>query len=391
MDENDTEAQTITNTGAEYGEPQLPPMPHSFRVNSADRAPRGLPRTRHQLSGRQVQSSPTRHHGSEVAPIELDLTPKPVRRQLFPSPDKTRVCSDPGPLTESTTNECSLPAFVRRSPRLNKTRDVFVIPTAAVEVMVHGKENVAPTPVIVDDGLADLFEDGPAGVELPPPMTPTPKRRSERILLKTPSKTPQRQFGAQLSPNVEQLHVFRTPKNKQDRHPALAALLGSVQKNVLEMTPITRSIHDALTSDLPMDLNFTEDHMMLRGGGRKETPGHSASFDFPDLPSLKNSSPFAGDQHLNFGFSELTTDQLTSDMIDPFANSAMPSSPPGGLFEYLDSTQMDPSISMMWDSMINANDGDSPGESAYPDPEGLDVADTTAHSLRRSPRRQKAR
>ena len=389
VDENDTETQTIADTGAEEGEPQLPPMPHSFRVNSADRARRGLPRTRHQLSERQVQSSPTRGHGSEGAPIELDLTPKPVRRQLFPSPDKNRVCSDPGPLTESTTNKRNFPAFVRRSPRLNKTRNVFATPAAAVEVVVDGKENMAPIPAIADDGLADLFEEDPADIELPP-MTPTPKRRSERILFKTPSKTPQRQFGAQLSPNVEQLHLFRTPKNKQERHPALAALLGTVQKDVLEMTPITRSIHDALTSDQPKDLNFTEDHMLLRSGGRKEASRHSASFDFPELPSLKNSSPFSGDHHLNFGFSEMTTDQLTSDMIDPFANSAMPSSPPGALFEYLDSAQMDPSMNAMWDSMIDANGGDAIQDSAYPDPEGLGVADTAAHAIRRSPRKQKA-
>ncbi|KAJ9602845.1 hypothetical protein H2200_012625 [Cladophialophora chaetospira] len=390
-EDNDADLQPAANSIADDGEPQLPPMPQSFRANSADRGPRGLPRTRHQMSGRQVQSSPTRGPGSEGVPIELDLTPKPVRRQLFPSPDKIRVCSDPGPQMEAQKSDARLPAFVRRSPRLNKTRDVFAIPAAAVEVAVDGKENVAPTPAVVDDGLADLFEEGPDEVELPPPTTPTPKRRSERILLKTPSKTPQRQFGAQLSPNAERLPIFRTPKYKQDQHPALAALLGSVQKDILEMTPITRSIHDALTSDQPMGMDFHNDHMILRSGGRKETPKKSISFDFPDLPSLKNSSPFSGDNHLNFGFSELTTDQLTSDMIDPFANSAMPSSPPGGLFGYLDSAEMEESVNAMWDKMIDPSGGQSIEESAYPDPEGLTVAETASHALRRSPRRQKAK
>ena len=177
-----------------------------------------------------------------------------------------------------------LPAFVRRSPRLNKVRNLFAVPGAVVGVVVDGKENVAPAPEMLDYGLTDLFEEGPADVELPlPPMTPTPKRRSERILLKTPSKTPQRQFGSQLSPNAEQPPIFRTPKNKQDHHPALTALLGTVPKNVLEMTPFSRSIHEAMTSDLPMEFNLIEhDTVMLRGsGGRKETPRKSNSFDFP--------------------------------------------------------------------------------------------------------------
>ncbi|OCT45026.1 hypothetical protein CLCR_05390 [Cladophialophora carrionii] len=385
-EENEAEAQPTASVNAEEGEPQLPPMPQPFRASSTDLGPRGLPRTRHHTSGREVKSSPTRGHGSEDAPIEVDLTPKPVRRQLFPSPDKMRLCSDPGPQREPTMIKNPLPAFVRRSPRLNKTRDVFAGPTAIVEVAIDGKENVAPAPDIVDDGLADLFEDDSADVELPPPTTPTPKRRSERILL----KTPQRQFGAQLSPNAEQLPFLRTPKNGLE-HPALAALLGSAQKNVLEMTPISRSIHEALTSDQPMGMKFMPtDYMTLRSGGRKETPKKSISFDFPDLPSLKNSSPTSGNQLADFGMSEMTTGQLTSDMIDPFANSAMPSSPPVGLFGYFDGVEMGESVNAMWDKFLDPNGADPVADSAYPDPEGLAVADTGGHALRRSPRRQKS-
>ncbi|KIW33669.1 uncharacterized protein PV07_00499 [Cladophialophora immunda] len=389
-EENDTEVSHTDNVAADNGEPELPPIPRSLRANSAGPRARGLQaRTRHQSGGRQVQSSPARAPGSEDIPIEIDLTPKPVRRQLFPSPDKPQIPSDSGPTSKAT--DSSLPAFVRRSPRLNKTRNVFAVPAAAIELGVDGKENVPPVSAVIDDGLAELFEETPADIQIPP-MTPTPKRRSERILLKTPSKTPQRQFGAQLSPNAEQTPHFRTPKVKHDLHPALTALLGTVQKDVQQMTPFSRSIHEALTSDCPLDLNLTEeDKALLRDNGKRETPKKAISFDFPDLPSLKNSSPISGDQLMNFAFSEMTTDQLTSDLIDPFTNTAMTSSPPGGFFGYLDTTDMENGINSMWESLVDVNAAYHSSQSAYPDPEALTVPGTAAQGVRRSPRKQNAK
>ncbi|OAL33257.1 hypothetical protein AYO20_07419 [Fonsecaea nubica] len=389
-EENDTEISQNGNTAADDSEPQLPPIPRSLRANSADPGARGLRAgTRHQTGGRQVQSSPTRGHGSEDFPVEIDLTPKPVRRQLFPSPDKPQLCSGSGPA--STAMHSSLPAFVRRSPRLNKTRDAFAVPAAAVELQVDGKENVAPVPAVVDDGLAELFEEGHTDIQLPP-MTPTPKRRSERILLKTPSKTPQRQFGAMLSPNLEQSPHFRTPKAKQDLHPALTALLGTGQKDVHQMTPFTRSIHEALTSDRPLGINLTEeDKALLRDCEKKATPQKAISFDFPDLPSLKNSSPISGDQLLNFSFSEMTTDQLTSDLIDPFTNTAMTSSPPPGFFSYFDTADVENGVNSMWESLVDVNAAYQSGQSAYPDPETLAIPRAVPQGVRRSPRRQNAK
>lgn len=384
-EENENEALSNDEPMADYAEPQLPPMPRTFRASSADPEPRGLQaRTRHRGSDRQVRSSPGQApaHGSEGAPIEADLTPKPVRRQLFPSPEKGQVRADPGATMTMVEPTTHLPAFVRRSPRLNKTRDVFGMPSGAVAVTVDGKENVTPAIGAIDDGLADLFEEGPVDVELPP-MTPTPKRRSER-LLKTPSKTPQRQFGADVSPNVGLLPSFRTPRSKQGQHPALAALLGTVQKNVLEMTPFTRSIHDALTSEAPYALAGDEtSKAALPNEARQATPKKAITFDFPDLPSLKNSSPISHDQLINFNFSELTTDHLTSDFHDPFApHTTMTSSPPAGLFNFLDPS--DAAVSLMWDDMIEAD----AAESSYEDPEALAMS-TSIQPLRRSPRQQR--
>jgi hypothetical protein len=344
-----------------------------------------LPRHRH-TTARQVKSSPARGHGSEDVPIELDLTPKPVRRQLFPSPDKVQVRSDPGAQAAVTKASESLPSFVRRSPRLNKTRDVFAVPNVPVAISVGGKENLPPM-TGVEDELDDLFDEAATEVDLPlPPVTP--KRRSERILLKTPSKTPGREFGTEMSHNASQLPIFRTPRQKQAQHPALAALIGSVQKNVMEMTPFTRSIHEAMTSDLP-EINL--DEAPFPATGLQPSPP-KLSFDFPDLPSLKNSSPISGnDQLVNFGLSEMTTDRLDSDMMDPFVNGTMPSSPPvDGFYGYFDHNAGDDGLNAMWDEMVQG-DGLDEETSKYPDPEGLMVAERGDHMLRRSPRRQKVK
>ncbi|KEF55441.1 uncharacterized protein A1O9_08191 [Exophiala aquamarina CBS 119918] len=387
-DENENESSNNEEYMPDDGEPQLPHMPHSHRASSADPGPRGLQaRTKQRATERQVQSSPGQAHGSEALPIQIGFTPKSVRRQLFPSPEKTQVRSDPGPTAASSQgNPIHLPAFVRRSPRLNKTRDCFAHQGAAVEVTVDGKENAAPALQILDESIDHLFEEGPGDLELPP-MTPTPKRRSERLLLKTPSQTPSRQFGADLSPNAELLPIFRTPKVKHTNQQAvLNALLGSSHKDVHQMTPFSRSIHDALTSDVPVSVTLPRDGQAT---SKKNTPNKAINFDFPDLPSLKNSSPISSDQLLNFNLSEMTTDQLNSEFNEPFlANSTLPSSPPPGLFTYFDVDGED--ISRMWDEMIDTNATDQGQASTFHDSEATSASKPTAVQPRRSPRKQVA-
>lgn len=377
---------------ADQGEPQLPHLPHSYRANSADPGPRGLQaRTKQRPPERLVQSSPGQAHGSETVPIEIGLTPKPLRRQLFPSPDKPQLLSDPGPaaaLFQPST--IHLPAFVRRSPRLNKTRDHFAHTGVVMEVTVDGKENAAPAPQVMDESIDHLFEEGPGDLELPP-MTPTPKRRSERLFLKTPSQTPSRHFGVNISPNADLLPIFRTPKMKSsDQHAVLNALLGTTRKDVHQMTPFSRSIHDALTSDAPANLNMPgEGRLHGRNTSRKNTPNKAINFDFPDLPSLKNSSPMSSDQLLNFHVSEMTTDQLNSEFNEPFmATSTLPSSPPAGLFAYFDVDGDD--ISTMWDEMIDTNATDQGHTSNFADTAPNATVNAITGTPRRSPRRQGA-
>src|SRR3984885_156974 len=200
--ENDDREGQINGQNDGANEPELPPMPK--RETSAEPVAEGTRAglradVSNQTDQRTIHSSPARHHGSETEPIELDLTPKPLRGHLF-SPQNPNSAKSVATASSSDSSKplASLPNFVRRSPRINKTKEVFGL-EGHIDV-TSNKENVTPGRGL-DDGLNDLFDDGEGGTQLPP-MTPTPTRRSDRLLFKTPSKTPSRPPGATLSPNV---------------------------------------------------------------------------------------------------------------------------------------------------------------------------------------------
>ena len=174
-------------------EPDLPPQ----RIRSTSAGPEtrlGL----HQavLNRRGTRSSPLRPASD---PIEIDITPKNVRRQLFPSPNKPKSAP-----TTHPSKEPELPSFVRRSPRLNKTKDVFT--------------------------------------DLEAPSTPPRPSTTGHSF-----RTPGREFGDELSGNIQ-----RTPSQSTERT-STAAILG-FNKTPARMTPFTRSIHDALMSTSAEDM-----------------------------------------------------------------------------------------------------------------------------------------
>ena len=379
------EADDEYGDNGETGEPELPPMP--MRSNSAE------PPTSTQAAGlsaaikgrgvqRAVQSSPIRPVGSHGEPIELDLIPPPLRRQLFsppkPNSAKSHTTTSSG---DSSRPLASLPNFVRRSPRLNKTREALEV--AATISISHDKENVTPGRSLAD-GLDDLFGDANDDYQLPP-MTPTPSRRSDRIIFKTPSK---RTPGAELSPNI------RRSLQKSVRHPAMAALLGS-NKLVAEMTPFSKQIHQLL-SDAATHQARSSPAQPPRRSPRRHTPQQPGEIDFPDLPSLHNSSPMSQQRQIQFDFSELTTEQMQeSEYPEPFSTDApMPSSPPPGLFDFAnlqdDSIMHGSGMVDIWADMDFGHEEPLPSDGdLYPDPTGLQVGATvtTEQGLRRSPRK----
>lgn len=351
-------------------EPQLPLISREMRASSADPPAQGLRRaTMAAQQQRRVQSSPTRGGNSEADPIEVDLTPKPLRRQLFPSPDKALSAPGSGSGPSPPKSGGLLPSFVRRSPRLTKTKDVFQIPGVAgvVALTADGKENMLPELDMEHSlmSIDDLFNYDGNEPMLPPT---TPMRRSERLQ----SKTPQRGFGAEVSSNVQRSPTFRTPKPKQAQHPVTAALLGTAIKDMTNLTPFTRSIQEALNGPLTPAKDKSS---------QRSTPRKTVGFDFPDLPSLNGSSPSTNEAIFNINFSELPTD-IQTDMSMFSTDAAMPSSPPN-FMHFIDS---DGHGDQGVDSWNNAGVEHSE-KSAYPDPSEMGLAPTG--TPRRSPRNSK--
>lgn len=175
---------------------------------------------------------------------------------------------------------------------------------------------------------------------MPPPTTP--KRRSERLLFKTPGRTPSREFGEAMSPNVQRTpSAMRTPKNTQ---PVTSIITNPAQRGLdpTEMTPFSRSIHEVLSetggqpSQCPNTPSAGEIRRSRRTPRRVVNKDDKDIFDFPDLPSLKGSSPMSGEPMLAFNFSEMTTDHLQPDTNDaPSTDRPMPSSPPQGYFAFM--------------------------------------------------------
>ena len=321
--ENNDNMTVDGDANEDNGEPELPPMPQN--VLSAQLGRRTVKWA--EVPPRLAQSSPA-EKGSVDEPIDL-LTPnKPLRRKLF-SPSRVEAESPPPEVLTEKVNGSLLPSFVRRSPRLNKTRDIFSEVNTTVAMSVDGaaddgKENVTPGMSHNFHDFDDLFGDNDDELMLPP-ATPTPKRRSERILLRTPGKTPTRDVGAENLGNAQTTPKRnRTPKSEYNINVAelfMDSVTRSLDPN--NMTPNTRRLFDVCSDAASPSSRPSR----LRTGftPKATTPGRSSvNFDFPDLPSLKPSSPMSNDV-AGHSFSELPTERIYDDLN---TDMPMPSSPP---------------------------------------------------------------
>ncbi|KAK3680030.1 hypothetical protein LTR78_000407 [Recurvomyces mirabilis] len=162
---------------------------------------------------RAVQSSPAPFRGSQASPIEVDeLTPRPTRRLLFPSPRRdgeVKSLDDNGQASLHAT-----PSSTKGSAaRTLNTFDSKTLPDGGIEVNIFeaftfDKENLEPG-MELDADLMHLFEGSPQYTfKTPSKKTPrskphtTPPRSSQRQfeqLLKTP--TPGSRKRKPLSPN----------------------------------------------------------------------------------------------------------------------------------------------------------------------------------------------
>ncbi|KAI8943310.1 hypothetical protein NX059_001330 [Plenodomus lindquistii] len=278
---------------------------------------------------RAIQSSPAGLRGSQKSPINIDpdLTPRPTRRLLFPSPRKdgetkslapssalplqapTAVADDDAPKKPRCQRCKGLKKACDRERPCRRCDDAGIghdgcIPCeqprpqwfeksvarpAIVEEENPDKENCPPPPSHksrADDDFADLFED-----KLSPKTTPQ-KNNLFQDLLKTPTPGSRRRGLLTPKRGTDDMDVLMTPSRN------IFTPRGTRAATIAPETPFTRQLN-ALLSDHPIS-----------------SPSHA--IDFSNFPTF-NTPGRPGGQFSDF----LHDDFLSSDM-------PMPSSPPKG-------------------------------------------------------------
>lgn len=234
---------------------------------------------------RAIQSSPARLTGAQHTPaIAADLTPKPTRRLLFPSPKQSNTAKVAHTFSSSVTANGR--GTVSTVPQLSSDK----------EDEQADKENCPPMETM-EETLNDLFEEEPQS--LARPTTPIPSGQSPDHTFRTPRnasglhRVPPKTGDFFSSTAKALLHHPNTPKR---------ALARSDAQPLGEVTPFTAHLNQ-LFSDAP-----------------------SAHFDFPTLPPLQN-TPGRFDN--GYDFSQFDSQDFISTDVP------MPSSPPAwfGVYE----------------------------------------------------------
>ncbi|KAF2838359.1 hypothetical protein M501DRAFT_956805 [Patellaria atrata CBS 101060] len=258
---------------------------------------------------RAIQSSPAKFLGSQDSPIEIepDLTPRPTRRLLFPSPRKEGQVKS----LEDGPNPSKLQSSVEPT-------EITVEAVTSIEfndIDTTDKENQPPQGD--DDGLAHLFEE----MESRSPHTTPKSTHSFKDLLQTPTTsrsrrgilTPSRGYGS--GTNEAEINLLETPTRTSRTGQLMAP-----------MTPFTMQLQQFLSD------------------GVNSSP--SKLFDFSMLPNFD--TPGRTSTLLNLD--DLSSDNFFSTDIP------MPSSPPVNMFSLYEDP--DTSTAAMWDAQGIFGDSD---------------------------------
>ena len=167
---------------------------------------------------RAVQSSPVRYQGSQQSPIEIDeLTPRPTRRLLFPSPRRdgeVKSLDDNGQVSLKSMPPLGKGLMEKQtlSPKAGMEFDFDASNTNVFEAFTFDKENMAPGIGMEDDDLAHLFEGSPSALFKTPKKTPSkPTLKSLQHLMKTPTPSSRKRKPLTPNPNAANLaHDFMT-------------------------------------------------------------------------------------------------------------------------------------------------------------------------------------
>lgn len=266
--------------------PQLPvfrrPRALSVQISPSRRENNGMnDATAAAALHRAIQSSPARLMGTQNVPIPVDdLTPKPTRRLLFPSPSHSNGVN----LDDSLGSPIVTKEKTVQSNQIRETHDA--------DDEQADKENCPP---MEDENgcLDDLFVEEPCSNIRP--TTPTPAGKTQDPAFKTPrnNSTPQRglpKTGDFFSSTAKALlnHPI-TPKRNSS--------ISAAQRHD-EVTPFTAHLNQLFS-----DANGSP----------------LANFDFPSLPSLHNTPGRFTNSH---DFSHFDSQDFFSTDVP------MPSSPP---------------------------------------------------------------
>ncbi|KAK0288247.1 hypothetical protein LTR91_009315 [Friedmanniomyces endolithicus] len=249
---------------------------------------------------RAVQSSPP-FRGSQHSPIEIsDITPRPTRRLLFPSPRRdgeVKSLDDNGQASLNATPPSGKGSGSNTLSSLKGGTSAEDTNFNVFDAFLLDKENMEPG-LDLDDDLMHLFQGSPTAMFKTPRKTPTktgttprsPQTHLDDLLKPT---TPSSRKRKPLSPNPNAAnnptastndfmtspsssrYFLRSTPSRQDRTPARASQTAVAALN--DMTPFSRHIAQMLTE-------ATES--VDNGGGAAALSTPSRALDFGDLPTF---------------------------------------------------------------------------------------------------------
>jgi len=271
-------------------EPQLPVVKPRRASSDQLNSPQGKARVMNDASAmaalqRAIKSSPHKFSGSEYVPIEVeDLTPQPTRRLLFRSP------------TQSQEARPKRNSIVGSDNQKSRQKALDHVSTSITDQA--NKENCPPTE---DDELDQLFKENP--YEDARSTTPTPTSSKRAILFKTPLRSPGRHAPTTGDFFSSAAKALLRPATTPTRSPAKDT------QPLEELTPFTAHLNQLLSET------------------NNGSPG-SRTFDFPSLPSLRN-TPGRATRNIDLDFLQFDSQDLLSTDVP------MPSSPPAwfGVYE----------------------------------------------------------
>ena len=340
-----SEPSSPTNTRGEQtkqmeANPQLP-LPKRSRASSEERTPRKIQHTALDDAAaaaalqRAIKSSPHKFMGSQQVPIEVgDLTPRPTRRILFPSPSK------PANGQASNQSPSKIPSPLSKMPDLAN-------PHSSPE-----KENRAPS---IDRSAFDEFLVKENEIITRSKSSTPSKTKALANYLTTPKCSPKRgappTTGDFFSSAAKALfrHKNATPSKRTPTR------FGAKGHGALEeVSPFTAHLNQLLSEPNHTDHIDAGIDQHADANTNASPNGSTHTFDFPSLPSLHNSPSGragGGGRALEFDFSAFDSQDLISTDVP------IPSSPPAWFGMYGNGDEDDEIGRGLWGP--GRDDGDS--------------------------------